>query len=70
MSYIFQDDAWGEVSGSRFTPRFTDEEYQFRLNAIRQLESGGLEESERLKLQQECVRRAQLSIYSQARLGR
>ena len=65
--FIFQDGAWGEKNGNTFVPRFTPEEYEFRLAAIKQLESGTMTEHAMNDLQEECVRRAQLSPFSRAR---
>ena len=65
--FILQDGAWGEKQGNKFIPRFTPEEHEFRLAAIAKLESGTMSEHEKIDLQQECVRLAQLSPYSFAR---
>lgn len=64
MSFVFQDGAWGEIQGKKFVPRFTPEEYEFRKAAIEKLESGILEEYEKIELQRQCVRVAEKSIYS------
>jgi hypothetical protein len=65
--FVFQNGAWGEKRGNKFIPLFTPDEYEFRLDAIKQLESGTMTVHEIVDLQQETVRRRQLSIYSQAR---
>lgn len=67
MCFIFQDGAWGEIQGKKFVPRFTPEEYEFRKAAIENLESGILEEHQKLELQRQCVRVAEQSIYSYTR---
>lgn len=66
--FIFENSAWGEKKGNIFIPLHTPEEYEFRMNAIKQLESGSMTEYEKTNLQQECVNRRQKSIYSQARI--
>jgi len=65
--FVLQDGVWGEKKANSFIPRFTPEEYAFRLAAIKQLESGTMTEHAMNELQEECVRRAQLSPYSRAR---
>ncbi len=68
---IFDDtlQAWGEKRGGAFVPMFTDEEYQFRLDAVKKMDSGDLTQDQILELQRECVERAQKSKFSQSRIG-
>ena len=63
----YHDGAWGEMSMGKFVPLHTKEEYEFRLAAMEKIDSGLLSQHEIVDLQQETVRRRQLSIYSQAR---
>ena len=63
----FHDNAWGEMQMGKFVPLFTVEEYEFRQEAMKKIDSGTMTIHEIIDLQQECVILRSKSIYSQAR---
>lgn len=66
MIYEASLDAWGEKRNGVFVPLHTNDEYQFRKQALDKIMSGNLTVNEILTLQQECVLRQSQSPYSYA----